>query len=579
MRLLRELQMRNYALIDSLDLEIEPGFTVLTGETGAGKSIILDAVAMVTGSRAYTEAIRTGADVAIVEARFDITGLSRLQEKLAELGLDEGEGELIITREIHRSGRNKCRVNGHLATVSTLAAIGRHLVEIHGQHEHRAVLDSDQHINMLDAFGGPPLLKARVEVEEAYNQVVALRAEMDRLRTGEQERLRRMDLLDFQIQEIASARLQNGEEEELEEERQVLRHAEKLREVTLGAYRLLYGEEAGDGGVLDRLGEAISQLEQGQRYDRQLTPIVAMLETASSHIQEAVRDVRSYAESLTFDPERLNQVEERLALINRLERKYGKTIAEILDYQKELQKELDELQNSEARAEELEKELERAQLVLADRAAALSKLRQECARRLEGEVEAGLAELDMKHARFQVKIARQEEKKGIPYPGRNGSQRVRCTSRGVDEVEFLFSANPGEELKPLVKVASGGEASRIMLTLKSILADIDGVPTLIFDEVDVGIGGKTARAVGAKLSALARERQVLCVTHLAQVAGAADHHLAVTKLVSENSARVEVTNLDESGRIRELARMLAGDGASEVSRQHARELLADRITP
>ncbi|HHV93804.1 MAG TPA: DNA repair protein RecN [Firmicutes bacterium] len=576
--MLRLLQIKNYALIESLELEFGQGLTVLTGETGAGKSIILDAIAMLTGGRAYTEAIRSGADAAWLAGVFDITGMEALNNLLSEMGFDDEGAELVVAREIHRSGRNKCWVNGRLATVAALREIGSFLVEIQGQEEHQAVLDPQQHLEMLDAAGGEELTALRRKVEAAYARARSLARERDQLVMDEQARLRQVDLLQFQRDEIAAANLTLGEEEELTRELDILRHAERLREAAASAYSLLQGDGTEAGTVLDGLGKALSCIQQGKRYDGRLNGVFQMLESASANVQQAVWELRDYLDGLEADPQRLSEVEERLALIRRLERKYGEGTAAILAYAEKVAAELEELLNSEVRAAEIEKELEQAVAELSDLAGELSQARQAAAERLQAEVLRELPALNLGGARFQVKVTQVPSKDGIPYPHRGGEARVQVTARGVDQVEFLFSANPGQELKPLAKVASGGEASRLMLALKSVLAEAGFVPTLVFDEVDTGIGGSTALAVGAKLAKLARHRQVLCVTHLAQVAGAADHHLAVHKEITGNTTRVVVKSLDGEGRVEEIARMLAGDGDSEVSRQHARQLLSQRCT-
>ena len=576
--MLRQLQVQDYALITSLELEFEPGLTVLTGETGAGKSIILDAIAMLTGSRAYTEAIRTGAETAWLAATFDITGLDDLLRLLPTMGFEAENQELTIAREIHRSGRNKCWVNGRLATVAALREIGAFLVEIHGQAEHQAVFEPHRYLEMLDALGGPSVAAVRREVEVAYAKVQDLEAELGRLTLSEQERLRQIDLLQFQFDEIATAGLTPGEETGLRQEREILRHSERLREAVTLAYQILYGQDVPGHGVLDRLGEVVSLLEPLVTYDERLTTSLQMLEAANANAGEAMWDLRQYAEGLGGDPERLGQVEERLSLIHRLERKYGETTEAILAYHAKIEKELAELLDSEVRVEAMEKDLVQARAKLADLAGKLSNMRKQVAKELERKLMAELPDLNLPHARFEIRIRQIASEGGIPYPDRSSSSTVQVNSRGVDYVEFYFSANPGEEVKPLARVVSGGEASRLMLALKSVIAATDGVPTLIFDEVDAGIGGKTARAIGAKLAALANERQVLCVTHLAQVAGAADHHLAIAKDVTEQSTAVRVEVLEQDARVGELARMLAGDGASEVSRQHARQLLAERIS-
>ncbi|NLK08251.1 MAG: DNA repair protein RecN [Firmicutes bacterium] len=575
--MLRQLQIRNFALITDLDLEFEQGMTVLTGETGAGKSIVLDAISMLMGSRAYAEVIQTGAEAAWIAATFVISENEKLLKLLQELGFstDDDREELILAREIHRSGRNKCWVNGRIATVGALRQIGEFLIEIHGQQEHQAVYDPRQYLEMVDAMGGMPLFALRAEVAAAYRKVLELERELEHLQVSEQDRLRRIDLLQFQIDEIAAAALTSGEEIELVRERELLRHGEKLKEGVLKAYRALYGHEVETHGALDGLGKAGQAVEPLVQHDSHLGEILALINAAAANVEEAVWQLREYEESLDVEPGRLDAVEGRLGLISRLERKYGESTEAILAYSDEISDELEKLLNSEVTMERLEEKITHAKANLSKKAFKLSLERQAVAKKLQEKIMTELPDLNLGHARFEVKVSQISDPKGIAYPA-GDDQTVRATNRGVDHVEFLFSANPGEGVKPLARVASGGEASRLMLALKTVMAGAVGVPTLIFDEIDAGIGGKTARAIGAKLATLAAGRQVLCVTHLPQVAGVANHHLAISKEVEGESTEVSVEFLSSESRVFELARMLAGDGASEVSRQHARQLLNER---
>lgn len=565
--MLRELHIRNYALIERLDLEFASGFTVLTGETGAGKSIILDCLGLLLGQRALTEAIRTGAESATIEGGFDVPENPELLAYLEEIGVDTSDGYLVISREITRSGRSKCRINGGLATVSMLADLARYLVELHGQHDNQQLLSPESHVDWLDRLGGVEVQSLREEVQSLYLELQSKTGQLEKLRRSERERVQRLDLLQFQIHEIEAAKLKPGEDEDLRERRSLLQNLDRLMNATKESYTNLVG----DGerlGARDLLGQSVAALESVS-FDKGLQVSLELLRTALFNVEEAVASLREYMEELQVDPAELDEVEARLALIHQLQRKYGDSIEKILQYQEEIASEVEDLSHADVVATSLEREIAECEAKLSEAASKLSKKRRTLAAKLEKAVESELAQLNMSRAQFVVRFGEFDGGQSIQVDGRILGVR----QSGIDNIEFLISANPGEEPKPLNKVASGGELSRIMLALKSILATVDTIPTLVFDEVDTGIGGKTALTVAEKLARLGCVKQVLCVTHLPQVAAAGRQHLMVEKHVSDDErTRVEVVPLVGAQRIEELARMLGGR-ETEATLNHAKELV------
>lgn len=549
--MLVDLSIRNLAIIDTLHVPFQPGLTILTGETGAGKSIIIDAVNLIMGGRASADLIRTGADEATVEAVFALPEGAPLAARLAEAGI-ECDGELLVKRVISRSGRNRVFVGGGLSTLAILADIARELINIYGQHESQTLLRTDNHLTLLDGFGG--LLSLR----EAYMAVYGdYRGTLDRIRTleeGEREAARRLDLLSFQGGEIREAALRPGEDEDLERERGLLAHGEKLLCTSQEAYAALYGD---DGAVLDRLAEVKVKVAAIAGIDESLAPLLESLAGAAAQLEDAAITLRDYASRVEADPARLDQVEERLDLIRRLKKKYAPTLEEIIAYGQEADREIDSLANRERTRGELDAALQTLRKELAVKGAELSAKRRAAATELKKAMEREIHQLAMKHALFEVAF---EE---FPEP--------RAT--GLERAEFLFSPNPGEEPKPLSKIASGGELSRLMLALKQIHPESD-VPTLVFDEVDTGIGGATSALVGEKLKRVSRGQQVLCITHLPQVAAFADHHYQVEKRVEGGRTATAVTPLQGEARVAEMARMLGGVTITDRTLEHAREMIA-----
>ncbi len=549
------LHIENIAVISQADITFDKGFNVLTGETGAGKSIVIDAIGAIMGERASRDMIRTGAKSARVSALFrDLPALPWFEEQGA--GPDEN-GELLIERAIQGDGKNVCRVNGRPLLVTQLRELGQQLVNIHGQHDGQQLLDEERHLDYLDSFGGTQ--EALSAFAAAYRRVRELRQEVESLRMDDGEKARRMDTLAYQIEELESAGLREGEDEELSQRREVLRNAERLTGAVDGAWQALTGGEDGEGAA-PLLMEAENYLAQGGRYSgelRELSEKAAQLRCDADDLAELVRDLRG---TLDFYPGELDELEERLDKLYRLKKKYGGTVAEMLGYLDKCRRELDDIQFSEDRIARLGKELEQALKGAAELGGKLSLRRRGAAEELSKRIQSELKALDMPKVRFQVEFA--------PKEGPDGMDAT-----GMDTVRFLMSANLGEALKPINKIASGGELSRIMLALKNVLAETEQVTTLIFDEVDTGVSGRAAVKVARKLFQVSKGRQVLCVTHLPQIAAMGDVHFSVEKGERDGRTFTRVERLDRGRRREELAR-LSGGQATAVMLEGAEELLA-----
>lgn len=567
--MLKELTICNFALIDELHIRLEPGLNVLTGETGAGKSIIINAINLIVGERADVEQIRSGADVAIVEALFDIRAHNALRELLRNEGWQDIPDELVIRREVQRSGRSRCTINHRGANVKLLKRVGALLIDIHGQHEHQSLVRPEAHLHYLDQFGSDSIAQLRSRYQSLYDALQRVEQRRRQLLSSEREREQRIDLLRYQINEIDAAQLQLGEEEELTAERQRLMHAEKLASVAQRAVQLLSGDEESLGAV-GMIGEVVSELQRAVEWDGNLEQHRGELEGILYQLEDIAVTLSDYAAHVEFNPSRLEEVESRLALLKQLKRKYGDSIEEILAYRQRIGEELEALESYEVHVEELERQATELRHQLEEVAVQLSNARRDAATQLERAMTKQLRSLMMDKTRFKVSIVREADENGLRVDG----ECVAFNREGIDEVEFLIAPNPGEPLKPLAKIASGGELSRTMLALKALLQRAHEIPTLIFDEIDVGIGGRTAEAIGAKLKDVARYAQVICVTHLPQIACMADLHLGVEKAVVRGRTIVRVRELKDDERIRELARMLAGAQITSTSLRHAEELLA-----
>jgi DNA repair protein RecN (Recombination protein N) len=553
--MIRGLYIRDFAVIDELAIEFGPGMNILTGETGAGKSIIVGAANIALGERADAEVVRSGCDRAIVELVLDVSNSPPVLSFLESAGLFPDDGQIIITREIHKNGKSQCRINGRPVTVSFVKEVTDSLVDVHGQHEHQFLLRQDRHIGVLDAWCGGEVISLLGEVSSGYKHLCSLKNELAQLQTDERERARMIDLYKFQIEEISKAKLIPGEESDLEAERLKLANAEKLYAGVSEAYRLL-GDRSGDFCVLDALGEAVMPLQELATIDSQLSKVVESLQSALYELEDISRELRNYRDSVEFSPERLAAVEERLDLIRTLKRKYGETVEEILEYSRDVEQKLETLIRYEERSDELIREIQNVEERVLTKARQLSELRHRGAKAFSEAVRKEMQDLGMPNALFEVAI-----------------ENTELSETGLDKVEFLISTNPGEPLRPLAKVASGGEMSRIMLAIKCVMAETDSIPTLIFDEIDVGVGGRTAEVVARKLDSLAKNAQVLCITHLPQIASCPGSHFCIEKHVSGGRTVVRVRRLNEAQRVEELARMLGGSSPSETAIRHAKEML------
>jgi DNA repair protein RecN (Recombination protein N) len=570
--MLRLLAIRNLGVVDDLELELRPGLNVLTGETGSGKSIIVDALTLLLGERVDESMLRAGASQARVEGVFSLTPALReaAASLLQELGLDGDEDELVLTREINREGRNTCRVNGHLTPLKGLAALGERLADVHAQGQQVSLLRTAEHVGILDRYAG--LTGLQMEVAETVAKLSRLREEAASLRANERDLARRMDLLSYEVREIEAARLRVGEDAELERERTVLGNADRLRTLAEEAYHLLEGGEGRRAAAADLLGRVAKDLQDLAALDPSLAHLCETAEGLSAQAEELARSLRGYSEGIEHDPERLQQVEERLSLIAQLKRKYGDAIEEILAYAERASEELAGLENNEDRKAALEAEEQTMLIQLGGLAGRLSRERRAAAGRLAQAVEVQLSEVAMAGTRVEVEVAQVEAEDGAPVTLPSGEvKRYGFTTFGIDRVQFLIAPNLGEPLRPLARTASGGEASRLMLAFKVALSGDDRIPTLVFDEIDAGIGGRVGTVVGKKLWALARSHQVLCVTHLPQAACFADHHVRVAKSIVDGRTVTRVEALEADGRVEEISQMLGSTGKS--ARHNAWEMM------
>lgn len=548
--MLTDLTIKNVAIIDSLHISLHPGLTVLTGETGAGKSIIIDAVGLIMGGRASTDLIRSGEEEAQVEALFDITGRDDISGALDSAGIDSG-GELLIRRTVARSGRNRIFINGTLATAAQLSEIAPRLINIYGQHDSQTLLKPDNHLRLLDSYAG--LTPLRREYAGLFEQLAACSRKLDELEQLEREAARRLDLLTFQQDEITAADLQPSEEAILEEQRRILAGAEKLGQASGEAFMRLYGEDDALLGQLRRIGQRI---REAAAIDHSLSPVAESIDSAFLQLEDAAMSLRDYGSRLECDPSSLQRTDDRLDLINRLKRKYGATVEEIIEFGRTVGEEIDRIRSIAHDRTALCAEHESLKSRMGETGRHLSESRLTAAPKLARELESEMHQLAMGGAAIEVMLELWPE----------------ARASGLERVELLFSPNPGEQARPLAKIASGGELSRLMLAFKQVLPERD-VPTLVFDEVDTGISGATSGVVGKKLRKVAEDQQVLCITHLPQVAACADGHLKVSKLHSNGRTVTTVTTLSAPERIHEVARMMAGENITDSALNHAEELI------
>jgi len=552
--MLLRLRAESFAIIDKVELELGPGFSVLSGETGAGKSILIDALIFALGAKASADQVRTGSESAEVEAVFDVPPKKEVAEFLETQGMSEGE-EVILRRQLNAAGKSRGWVNSRSASLSMLYSLGGKLVDIYGQHDYQTLLEPEQHLGFLDEFAETWSRFSRYP--QLFAQYQALLSEFEKFKMSDRERKEREDLLKFRITELERGNLSAGEEPELEAERERLKHIEVLRRASEMGHKELYIQ---DGSVAETIARIQAELEKASTHDPLLARLARDLSGASSTIEEVGRELGGYIQKLESDPARLEEIEERMVEIRRLKRKYQMEEPQLIELLSSSRKEFDDIANFESRTAELEKKLEQGKKEVLALAAEIRKERKSQAAGMCRKVEQMLKELGMDKSRFEVRLG----------------ELAEPAAAGIDSAEFFLSPNPGEDLKPLSKIASGGELSRIMLALRGILAGKAGAQVLIFDEVDAGIGGAIAEVVGRKLKDLSRKNQVLCVTHLAQIAKFADQHLQVSKHTEKGRTVTRVKRLSDAERIEELARMMGGVKITEKTRAYAREMLEEK---
>lgn len=553
--MLERLSIKNFALIEELSLDFSYNLNILTGETGTGKSIVIDAVGVLLGGRAQTEFIRTGAEKAYLEAIFLLSPKHLVFELLAEQGVETEDGTLVMARELSINGRNTCRINGRTLPLSQYKLIGLAIVDIHGQHDHQTLLQSEKHLEILDRFGGAEHLLRLKTLKKQYESWIAARRELAEIRSREQDRLQRIDFLQYQVKEIEQANLKQGEISELAKEATILANAEKIVNNLNIAYGHLFNGEQGLSAY-DQLGKVINSLNEIRKYDSSLEKIINQLEPILYQLEDTSTEIRDYLEVIEYSPNRLEQVEKRWQLLKDLCKKYGPEEEGIFIFADKARQELERWEKSSERADKLEHLLQLAEQEYNSLAQEVAGYRKEIAHQLEKKVTAELIDLAMPHVQFSVSFSAGES-----------------TAKGMEEIEFLISPNPGEPLLPVARIASGGELSRIMLALKTIIAHLDGIGTLIFDEIDSGLGGKAAQKLAEKLAAISQYQQVICVTHSPLVAAMADQHLLLDKEIEGGRTRTILKVLNQEERIAELVRMLGGDKQTEELKRYAFQII------
>ena len=554
--MLEHLHIKNVALITESEIDFEPGLNILSGETGAGKSMVIDSLNFALGERIGGNFVRKGEKSAVVEALFtvrDDTILKKLEQNGIKL---EEDGTVLLTRTMNQWGITICRINGSTVTVSMMRECAEGLMDIHGQHSHQSLLNTARHIQILDRFCGKKLEEEKQSFQTTYKKLKEIEKDLMQLMGDGKERVRKMDLLQFQMEEIGQAKLQIGEEEELLERRQILVNGENIRNLTENSLLLLYHGTETESSAIDQLSRALEEVSDLAEYDNTIQNIYTTLSSVYAQMDDAVRDLKHYADTISQEPEELESVEERLQLIYGLKRKYGGSIEEILDFYQKAEKELDFLSNSEEIVQKLNKQKKNIEQELMKQAEILSNIRKEKAKQIQKNIEQQLWDLEMKHGKFAIAI---EDKKEISLHGK-------------DKVEFLISANAGEELKPLAKIASGGEMSRVMLALKTVLAEADSIEVFIFDEIDTGVSGRTAQKVAEKMALIGKSHQIICITHLPQIAAMADHHFLIEKTTQQEKTITTVKPLNEEESAHEIARLIGGAKMTQATWTAAKEL-------
>ncbi|MGF7397090.1 DNA repair protein RecN [Thermoanaerobacterium thermosaccharolyticum] len=553
------LSIKNIALIEEAEIKFEDGLNILTGETGAGKSIVIDSMMLLLGGRANKDIIRNGTQKATVEGIFLINSHRDLIHNiLDEAGIEyEEDDTLIISRDITENGRNYCRVNGRIVSLSFLNKLGTYLVDILGQHEHQFLLDNSKHMSILDNFQDKDFFRIKNLIKDLLEKYNSLNNKLKEFNLDDKEKISRIDLLKYQINEIESANIKPGEEDDLIEKRNILMNSEKLFNYMNESYNLLYKGIGDNASIIDTLSTVLKNLDTSFRIDKKLEKLKDMVESVLYTLEDCSLQIRDYVENIDFNADNLNEIEKRLDLLNNLKRKYGRTIEEIIKYKEEKNDELLKLLNAEKEINKINEEKEKIMAKIKKLSDELHLKRRNVADFLEKKISTVLSELNMPNTIFKVDI----RKKDVP------------NENGMDDVEFLISTNIGEPLKPLEKIASGGELSRIMLALKTILADFDGISTLIFDEVDTGISGKAAQAVAEKIALISRNHQVICVTHLPQITSMADAHYKITKEVNKDKTYIKIEKLNYEGKIKELSRIISGSIMTDTTYNHSKELI------
>lgn len=549
------MTIKNFAIIESLSLTFQEGMTVLTGETGAGKSIIIDALGLLVGGRGSTDFIRHG------EERLELQGLFALAEDnlacrnaLLENGIDASDDMVVLERSLFRSGKNSCRINGKLVTTVLLRQIGSKLIDIHSQHEHQELMNEEFHLSLLDRFSADKIKPALTKYQTNFKEYQTILREWQNWTKNERELAQRLDMLRFQQQEIENANLQAGEEDRLLEQKNVLANFEKLNENLQGAYTAIQGEPGG----LEFIGEAMRQMEAAASIHTDYKAVSEAISSSYYMLEDSMSQIRQSLDQLEFQPEELNQIESRLNDLNQLKRKYGKTIEDIIQYEKEISTEMEKLTDSESHVGHLETKMATLKTELTKQASTLTDIRKKAAATLEKQIKQELNQLYMEKAIFSVHFE---------------SDKTELTESGQDSVVFYMSTNPGEPLKPLAKIASGGELSRMMLALKTIFSRHQGITSIIFDEVDTGVSGRVGQAIAEKIYAVSVDSQVLCISHLPQVAAMANHHYYITKKVQNKRTTTSVTILKGEQKVEEISRMIAGIEVTELTKQHAKEMI------
>lgn len=549
------MTIKNFAIIESLSLTFQEGMTVLTGETGAGKSIIIDALGLLVGGRGSTDFIRHG------EERLELQGLFTLAEDnlacrnaLLENGIDASDDMVVLERSLFRSGKNSCRINGKLVTTVLLRQIGSKLIDIHSQHEHQELMNEEFHLSLLDRFAADKIKPALTKYQTNFKEYQTILREWQNWTKNERELAQRLDMLRFQQQEIENANLQAGEEDRLLEQKNVLANFEKLNENLQGAYTAIQGEPGG----LEFIGEAMRQMEAAASIHTDYKAVSEAISSSYYMLEDSMSQIRQSLDQLEFQPEELNQIESRLNDLNQLKRKYGKTIEDIIQYEKEISTEMEKLTDSESHVGHLETKMATLKTELTKQASTLTDIRKKAAATLEKQIKQELNQLYMEKAIFSVHFE---------------SDKTELTESGQDSVVFYMSTNPGEPLKPLAKIASGGELSRMMLALKTIFSRHQGITSIIFDEVDTGVSGRVGQAIAEKIYAVSVGSQVLCISHLPQVAAMANHHYYITKKVQNKRTTTSVTILKGEQKVEEISRMIAGIEVTELTKQHAKEMI------